>query len=143
MWATQSRISRRIWSERPWGLLQTGPAEKDEARMTSRSCPECDQPLPRGGYSAAVLASDLLDVRDELAAVDPSAMKLGFCDRGVELARFIHASAHRSGTIPGKRRKAAKRWLRRQTRGWASGSPPGGNGYSTRAHGPRRVSGSA
>ena len=112
MWATQSRISRRIWSERPWGLLQTGPAEKDEARMTSRSCPECDQPLPRGGYSAAVLASDLLDVRDELAAVDPSAMKLGFCDRGVELARFIHASAHRSGTIPGKRRKAAKRWLR-------------------------------
>ena len=110
MWATQSRISRRIWSESTWGLLQPGPAEKDEARMTTRPCPECEQPLPRGGYSAAVLASDLLDVRDELAAVDPSAVKLGFCDRGVELARSIHVSAHRSGAIPAQRRKA-KRWL--------------------------------
>jgi hypothetical protein len=79
--------------------------------MTSRPCPECDQPLPRAGYAGAVLAVEVLDVRDRLAALDPSAVKLGFCDRGVALASAIHASAHRSGTMPFRHRKA-KRWLR-------------------------------
>jgi hypothetical protein len=79
--------------------------------MTSPPCPECDQPLPRGGYSAAVLASQLLDVQGNLATSDPFAAKLGFCDRGLDLARSIHASAHRSGATPRQRRKA-KRWLR-------------------------------
>jgi hypothetical protein len=57
-----------------------------------------------------VFVADLLDVRDDLAAVDPSAVKLGFCDRGVELARSIHLSAHRTAGFARRRRKA-KRWL--------------------------------
>ena len=41
--------------------------------MTNRSCPECDQPLARGRYSTATLAVELLDTRDRLAELDPSA----------------------------------------------------------------------
>ena len=53
----------------------------------------------------------MLDLRDCLASLDPSATRFGFCDRGVELASLIHVSAHGEGAPPGLGRKA-KRWLR-------------------------------
>ena len=57
-----------------------------------------------------LLVVELLDARDLVASLDPSATKFGFCDRGVELASLIHVSAH-SGATSGLFRKA-KRWLR-------------------------------
>ena len=77
----------------------------------TRNCAECDQPLPRKGYPEALQVMELLDLRSDLASVDPSATRLGFCDRGVELASSIHVSAHSGGVAPRLRRKA-KRWLR-------------------------------
>lgn len=80
--------------------------------MVIRStCAECGQPLPRKGYSETLVVVELLDLRDHLASLDPSATKFGFCDRGVELASSIHLSAHGGEATPPLRRKA-KRWLR-------------------------------
>lgn len=75
------------------------------------NCAECGQPLPRKGYSESIVVVELLDLRDHLASLDPSATKFGFCDRGVELASSIHLSAHSGEVAPPLRRKA-KRWLR-------------------------------
>ena len=75
------------------------------------NCAECDQPLPRKAYAEALQVVELLDLRGDLASLDPSASRLGFCDRGVELAGSIHASAHSGEVARGLRRKA-KRWLR-------------------------------
>ncbi len=75
------------------------------------TCAECYQPLPRKAYAEALQVVELLDLRGDLASLDPSARRLGFCDRGVELASSIHASAHSGEAARGLRRKA-KRWLR-------------------------------
>jgi hypothetical protein len=80
--------------------------------MTMRStCAQCDQPLPRKAYAEVLQVVELLDLRGHLASLDPSATRLGFCDRGVELASSIHASAHGGEVAPRLRRKA-KRWVR-------------------------------
>ena len=76
----------------------------------TRTCAECDQPLPRNGYPEVLQVVELLDLRSDLASLDPCATRLGFCDRGVELASSIHLSAHNGGVAPRLRRKA-KRWL--------------------------------
>ena len=73
-------------------------------------CAECGQPLPQQGHADMLLVVELLDARDLVASLDPSATKFGFCDCGVELASLIHVSAH-SGATSGLFRKA-KRWLR-------------------------------
>jgi hypothetical protein len=78
---------------------------------TMGSCAECDQPLPQKGYPEILLVVELLDLRDCLASLDPSATKLGFCDRGVEIASLIHVSAHGGEASQGLGRKA-KRWIR-------------------------------
>jgi hypothetical protein len=75
------------------------------------TCAECDQPLPRKAYTEALQVVEVLDLRGDLASLDPSARRLGFCDRGVELASSIHASAH-SGEVAPRLRRKAKRWLR-------------------------------
>jgi hypothetical protein len=75
------------------------------------TCAECDQPLPRKAYAEALQVVELLDLRGDLASLDPSATKFGFCDRGGELAKSIHLSAHSGGVAPRLRRRA-KRWLR-------------------------------
>jgi hypothetical protein len=75
------------------------------------TCAECDQPLPRKAHAEALQVVELLDLRGDLASLDPSATRLGFCDRGVELASSIHASAH-SGEVAPRLRRKAKRWLR-------------------------------
>lgn len=62
----------------------------------------------------------LLDLRDLLASLDPSAAKFGFCDRGVELASLIHVSAHGGEASPALGRKA-KRWLRKRAIGLRCG----------------------
>ena len=67
--------------------------------------------MPRKGYPEMLKVVELLDLRDQLAFLDPSAMKFGFCDRGVELASLIHVSAHGGGAFSGPSRKA-KPWLR-------------------------------
>ena len=72
------------------------------------NCAECGQPLPQQGHADMLLVVELLDARDLVASLDPSATKFGFCDRGVELASLIHVSAH-SGATSGLFRKA-KRW---------------------------------
>ena len=77
----------------------------------TRSCAECDQPLPRKGIPEMLLVVELLDLRDLLASLDPSATKFGFCDRGVALASLIHVSAHTGEASPGLGRRA-KRWVR-------------------------------
>ena len=78
---------------------------------TTRNCAECDQPLPRKVYPEALQVKEMLNLRSDLASVDPSATKLGFCDRAVELASSIHVSAH-SGAVAPRLRREAKRWLR-------------------------------
>ena len=75
------------------------------------NCAECDQPLPRKAYAEAVQVVELLDLRGDLASLDPSATRLGFCDRGLELASSIHVSAH-GGDVAPRLRRQAKRWLR-------------------------------
>ena len=80
-----------------------------------RNCAECDQPLPQKGYPEMLLVVELLDLRDCLASLDPSATKFGFCDRGVELASLIHVSAHSGEASQGLARKA-KRWRREATK---------------------------
>lgn len=78
---------------------------------TTRNCAECDQPLPSEGSSEMVLVVQLLDLRDQLAPLDPSAAKFGFCDHGMKLASLLHVSAHTGERSPGLRRKA-KSWIR-------------------------------
>ena len=78
---------------------------------TTDNCAECDQPLPRKGFPEMFLVVELLDLRDLLASLDPSATKFGFCDRGVALASLIHVSAHGGESSPGLNRRA-KRWVR-------------------------------
>ena len=80
-----------------------------------RNCAECDQPLPQEGHREILLVEELLDLRDLLASLDPSATKFGFCDRGVKLASFIHVSAHRGEAPKGLARKA-KHWRREATK---------------------------
>lgn len=75
------------------------------------NCAECDQPLPWSGSADVLRVVELLDLRGDLASLDPSATRLGFCDRGVELASSIHVAAHNGGVAPHLRRKT-KRWLR-------------------------------
>ena len=80
--------------------------------MTMRSnCAQCDQPLPRKARAEVLQVVELLDLRGDLASLDPSASRLGFCDRGAELASSIHASAH-SGEVAPRLRRKAKRWVR-------------------------------
>lgn len=80
-----------------------------------RTCAECGQTLPQKGYPEILLVEELLDLRDLLASIDPSAMKFGFCDRGVKLASLIHVSAHSGEASQGLARKA-KRWRREATK---------------------------
>ena len=79
------------------------------------NCAECDQPLPQEGHPKILLVEELLDLRDLLTSLDPSATKFGFCDRGVELASLIHVSAH-SGEAPKGLARRAKHWRREATK---------------------------
>ena len=79
--------------------------------VVTSNCSECGNPLPRRRHSETLLMVEILDLRDDLASLDPSARKFGFCDRGVELASLIHHSVH-DGEMPWPLRRKAKRWLR-------------------------------
>ena len=79
--------------------------------VMTRTCAECDQPLPAKGSSEMFLVVEVLDLRDQLAPLDPSAAKFGFCDRGMKLASLLHVSAHTGERSPGLRRKA-KPWIK-------------------------------
>lgn len=94
--------------------------------------------MPRKGYPEMLTVVEVLDLRDHLALLDPSASKLGFCDRGVEFASLIHVSAHSGGAFSSPSRKA-KPWLREarkrlemwqvvrdRTRPQATETPPNG-----------------
>ena len=41
----------------------------------TRTCAECGQTLPQKGYPEILLVEELLDLRDLLASIDPSATK--------------------------------------------------------------------
>lgn len=67
--------------------------------------------MPRKGIPEMLLVVELLDLRDLIASLDPSATRFGFCDRGVALASLIHVSAHSGEASAGLGRRA-KRWVR-------------------------------
>ena len=77
---------------------------------TSTNCAECGQPSPREGHVEALLAVEILDLRDQLASIDRSAVRFDFCGRGVELANSLHSSVH-SGHDSRRLRRRVNRWL--------------------------------
>ena len=93
---------------------------------SDRRCPECGQPVARRRYRAALMAHEMLGVRDRLAAMELEVED--FCASGVELARSVHAASH-AGRPSVRLIRRSKRWLRegRRMGGSAEGqrrSPP-------------------
>ena len=82
-----------------------GPAEMKR----NRQCPECSQPVSRRRFRAALMAHEMLGVRDRLSTLDLEMED--FCARGVELASSLHAASH-AGRTKVRLVRRSKRWLR-------------------------------
>ena len=76
---------------------------------SDRRCPECGQPVSRRRYRAALMAHEMLGVRDRLAAMELEVED--FCASGVALARSVHAASH-AGRPSVRLIRRSKRWLR-------------------------------
>jgi hypothetical protein len=100
---------------------------------SDRRCPECGQPVSRRRYRAALMAHEMLGVRDRLATMELE--EEDFCASGVELARSVHAASH-AGRPSVRLIRRSKRWLR-------EGRRMGGSVERQRSSPPARGDGSA